>query len=131
MNYLLNVIQFAAIPIIYQENRGWNTLVATLPFIALLLGSFTAAGINVLVSKSHIRRDVRLAYAVHMQYSEKVFSKRMLKHGSVEPEWRLPPMMVRPYQPSFPDSMWRLNSCLAWFRLFPHRVGSNNAARTG
>ncbi|KAK9894126.1 MFS general substrate transporter [Cystobasidium minutum MCA 4210] len=73
--YGVSYLLFAAIPIIYEQNRGWSTLVGTLPFIALLLGSFTAAGINVL-------------------YSEKVFSKRMKKYGVVDPEWRLPPMML-------------------------------------
>jgi DHA1 family multidrug resistance protein-like MFS transporter len=41
----------------------------------VLLGSFTAAGINVL-------------------YSQKIFAKKMDKHGIVDPEWRLPPMIL-------------------------------------
>ncbi len=28
---------FAAIPIIYEEGRGWNTLVGALPFLAVMV----------------------------------------------------------------------------------------------
>ncbi len=28
---------FAAIPIVYEENRGWNTLVGSLPFLAVMV----------------------------------------------------------------------------------------------
>lgn len=40
---------FAAVPIVYEEGRGWNSLVGSLPFLAVLLGALTAAGINIAV----------------------------------------------------------------------------------
>ena len=47
---------FAAVPIVYEQQRGYNTLVGALPFIAVLLGSFTAAGINLTVSTLAARK---------------------------------------------------------------------------
>lgn len=40
---------FASTPIVYEEQRGYNSLVGSLPFLAVLLGSITAAGLNLLV----------------------------------------------------------------------------------
>lgn len=35
---------FGAIPIVYEENRGWSSVAATLPFLSVLTGCFIAAG---------------------------------------------------------------------------------------
>jgi hypothetical protein len=51
---------FAAVPIVYEQQRGYNTLVGALPFIAVLLGSFTAAAINLTVSTSGCLAEVSL-----------------------------------------------------------------------
>jgi DHA1 family multidrug resistance protein-like MFS transporter len=66
---------FAAVPIIYEQGRGWNTLVGSLPFLGVLVGTFLAAAVNI-------------AYA---QYR---FVPLVEKHGRVDPEHRLPPMMI-------------------------------------
>jgi hypothetical protein len=66
---------FAAVPIIYEENRGWNTLVGSLPFLGVLVGTVVAAAINI-------------------TYSRWRFVPLVEKHGWVEPEHRLPPMMI-------------------------------------
>lgn len=41
-------MQLGAIPLIFGEKRGWGLLASELPFLAILLGSVTGAGINVL-----------------------------------------------------------------------------------
>lgn len=35
---------FGAIPIVYEENRGWSPVAGTLPFLSVLTGCFIAAG---------------------------------------------------------------------------------------
>ncbi|KAM5343382.1 hypothetical protein ACJ41O_011919 [Fusarium nematophilum] len=59
----------------FQEVRGWGPVVGNLPFIALLIGIFFAAAINV--------------------YNNKYYRRR-LKENSFKavPEARLPPMMI-------------------------------------
>jgi DHA1 family multidrug resistance protein-like MFS transporter len=65
---------FGAVPIIYEEQRGWNILQGSLPFLAVLLGTLFAAAINAI-------------------YSQFVFAPNVDKHGGkVPPEKRLPPM---------------------------------------
>jgi hypothetical protein len=71
---------FAAVPIIYEENRGWNTLVGSLPFLGVLVGTFVAAAVN--IAYSHYR-----------------FAPLVEKHGRVDPEHRLPPMMIGTFSP--------------------------------
>lgn len=39
---------FGAVPIIFEEGRGWNTLVGSLPFIGVFLGCVTGAAINLI-----------------------------------------------------------------------------------
>jgi hypothetical protein len=82
---------FAAVPIIYEENRGWNTLVGSLPFLGVLVGTFVAAAVN--IAYSHYR-----------------FAPLVEKHGRVDPEHRLPPMMIGMF--SQPISAPKLYSCL-------------------
>ncbi|KZO98541.1 MFS general substrate transporter [Calocera viscosa TUFC12733] len=73
--YGILYLLFAAVPIIYEEHRGWSTLVGSLPFLATLLGTILAAGINIL-------------------YSQRYFAPYIEAHGSAPPERRLPPMML-------------------------------------
>jgi hypothetical protein len=70
------------VPIVYEENRGWNTLVGSLPFLGVLIGTFVAAAVNI-------------------AYSRWRFVPLVEKHGRVAPEHRLPPMMIGqfPYPP--------------------------------
>ncbi|KAH8621917.1 hypothetical protein IG631_23539 [Alternaria alternata] len=67
----------ASFPIIFQQDRGWNPLVGSLPFLALLLGILLGSALNVL--------------------NQVVFYNRRLAsqgdHKAI-PEARLPPMMV-------------------------------------
>jgi DHA1 family multidrug resistance protein-like MFS transporter len=42
---------FSFIPIIYEDIRGWNTLVGALPFLSVFLGCLTAAAINLSYAK--------------------------------------------------------------------------------
>ncbi len=64
-----------AIPIIFQEGRGWNYVVGSLPFLAVLVGIFFGAGINILNQRYYISR-------YHAAGDHAV------------PEARLPPMMI-------------------------------------
>ncbi len=65
---------FAAFPIEFQEERGWNALVGSLPFLATLLGCVTGAIANSMNTKYYISRM-------------KANNRRPV------PEARLPPMM--------------------------------------
>ncbi|KUJ13463.1 MFS multidrug transporter [Mollisia scopiformis] len=65
---------FAAFPIEFEEERGWNHLVGSLPFLATLLGCITGASANSMNTKYYISR---------------VAANR----GRPVPEARLPPMM--------------------------------------
>jgi multidrug resistance protein len=64
-----------AIPIIFQEERGWNYVVGSLPFLAVLIGICFGAAINILNQKYYVRR-------YHAAGDHAV------------PEARLPPMMI-------------------------------------
>jgi ABC-type spermidine/putrescine transport system permease subunit II len=66
---------FEAFPIEYQEERGWNTLVGSLPYISILLGVFSGAYINSLNTAFYVRRV-------------------KANNGRPVPEARLPPMMI-------------------------------------
>lgn len=67
----------ASFPIIFQDDRGWNPLIGSLPFLALLLGIILGSGLNVL---------------------NQVFfyNPRLVSRGTEKaiPEARLPPMML-------------------------------------
>jgi multidrug resistance protein len=64
----------AAFPIVFEELRGWNTLVGALPFLAVLIGISIGGAANVL----------------NQQY----YLKRFHQNGDrAVPEARLPPMM--------------------------------------
>ncbi|KAK9778294.1 putative Major facilitator superfamily domain-containing protein [Seiridium cardinale] len=73
--YGILYMQLGAVPIIFGEIRGWGSFLAELPFLALILGSLTGAGINI---------GNQLAYnkAYHAAGDRAV------------PEKRLPPMML-------------------------------------
>lgn len=65
----------AAFPIEFQEERGWNSLVGALPFLALLLGILIGACANV--------------------FNQKFYFKRFKANNNRPvPEARLPPMMA-------------------------------------
>ncbi|KIM78033.1 hypothetical protein PILCRDRAFT_76019 [Piloderma croceum F 1598] len=90
---------FGAVPIIYEQNRGWNTLQGSLPFLAVLLGTFFAAAVNA-------------------AYSQLVFAPNVDKHGGkTQPEKRLPPMMLGSI--TFPIGFfllgWTSNPKIFWF----------------
>ena len=61
--------------IVFEEIRGWGPVTGNLPFIALLVGIFAAAVLNV--------------------YNNKYYFKRFRENGNrAVPEARLPPMMI-------------------------------------
>ncbi len=65
----------AALPLEFQEERGWNLLVGALPFLALLIGIILGGVANILNQRFYIRR--------------------FLNNGNeAVPEARLPPMMI-------------------------------------
>jgi len=73
--YALVYLTFEAFPIVFQEIRGWNSVVGGLPFIGLLIGIVVAGLINV--------------------GNQKYYLRRMLQNGGrAVPEARLPPMML-------------------------------------
>jgi len=93
---------FAAIPIIYEEGRGWPRVTATLPNLATLIGTLIAASINYI-------------------YSEKFFARYMDQHGGqAPPERRLIPMMIGAV--TFPIGFfligWTSNPSIFWFPSF-------------
>lgn len=73
--YGILYMQLGAVPFIFGELRGWNLLESELPFVAICLGTFTGAALNILN---------QLAYnkAYHASGDRAV------------PEKRLPPMML-------------------------------------
>lgn len=73
--YGILYMQLGAVPYIFGTLRGWNLLESELPFIAICLGTFTGAGINILNQLSYNK-------AYHANSDHAV------------PEKRLPPMMV-------------------------------------
>ncbi|KAI1102349.1 polyamine transporter 1 [Jackrogersella minutella] len=73
--YGILYMQLGAVPIIFGEIRGWSLLPSELPFLALLLGSLTGAGIN-------MSNQLYYNKAYHAVGDRPV------------PEKRLPPMML-------------------------------------
>jgi MFS family permease len=67
-----NVLYTGAIPLIFEQHRGWRAVPASVPFSSLLLGSFLGAVVNI--------------------YNQMVYNKKAA--GRVAPELRLPPMML-------------------------------------
>lgn len=89
---------FAAFPIEYEEERGWNHLVGSLPYISTLIGVILGAVAN--------------------SFNTKYYMSRVSKnHGRPVPEARLPPMMVGSIV--FPAGMfifgWTSNRNIFWF----------------
>ncbi|KAK0713263.1 major facilitator superfamily domain-containing protein [Lasiosphaeria miniovina] len=73
--YGILYMQLGAVPIIFGEIRGWKPLVATLPFLAILIGAVIGAAINV--------------------YNQLHYNKAYRAAGNrAVPEQRLPPMML-------------------------------------
>ncbi|GAB0136853.1 hypothetical protein EsDP_00005141 [Epichloe bromicola] len=73
--YGILYMQLGAIPIIFGEIRGWKPLVATLPFLSILIGAVLGCGLNV--------------------YNQTVYNKYYHAAGDrAIPEKRLPPMML-------------------------------------
>ena len=69
--YGILYMQLGAIPIIFEEKRHWKLVPSLLPFLAIMLGAMTGAGINV--------------------YNQLVYNRKA--GGKTVPELRLPPMM--------------------------------------
>ncbi|KJZ75301.1 hypothetical protein HIM_05227 [Hirsutella minnesotensis 3608] len=73
--YGILYMQLGAIPIIFGELRGWTPVVATLPFICILIGAILGASLNV--------------------YNQMLYNKAYHAAGDRPvPEKRLPPMML-------------------------------------
>ncbi|KAI1397564.1 polyamine transporter 1 [Hypoxylon fuscum] len=73
--YGILYMQLGAIPIIFGEIRGWSLLRSELPFLAVLLGAFTGAAINMM--------------------NQLLYNKAYHAGGDhAVPEKRLPPMML-------------------------------------
>lgn len=77
MSFLYGVLYllFAAYPVAFHDDRGWNIGVASLPFASFIVGIAIGAGM--------------IAYSTRTN-----FTKAFLKHGKVVPEERLPPMII-------------------------------------
>ena len=76
MSFIYGILYllFEAYPVSFQEERGWNAGVGSLPFLPFLLGiALGAAGI---------------VYSTRTN-----FTKAFMKHGKSIPEERLPPMI--------------------------------------
>lgn len=77
MSYIYGVLYllFEAYPISFQEERGWNQGVGSLPFAAFIVGIAMGTGL--------------IAYSTRTN-----FTRAFKQHGKVVPEERLPPMIV-------------------------------------
>ena len=77
MSFLYGILYllFEAYPISFQEERGWNSGVGSLPFTAFIVGVAMGTGV--------------IAYSTRTN-----FTKAFRQHGKVVPEERLPPMIV-------------------------------------
>ena len=73
--YGIIYLLFEAYPVSFQEERAWNAGVGSLPFIAITGGVFCGAGLIVWYSKAYM-------------------APKMQRIGRLQPEERLPPMMV-------------------------------------
>lgn len=77
MSFIYGILYllFEAYPVSFQQERGWNAGVGSLPFLPFLVGiALGAAGI---------------AYSTRTN-----FTKAFIKHGKPIPEERLPPMII-------------------------------------
>lgn len=72
--YGILYLSLSSFPIVFEEVRGWNLLVGSLPFLALLVGVFIGAVGNVLNQKFYLARF-------------------KANNNKPVPEARLPPMM--------------------------------------
>lgn len=73
--YGILYLQLGAIPIIFQEGRGWSPVVSSLPFLAILVGAWIGCVANV--------------------YNQRLYNVKWHAAGErAIPEARLPPMMV-------------------------------------
>ncbi|ETI26664.1 hypothetical protein G647_10324 [Cladophialophora carrionii CBS 160.54] len=77
MSFIYGIIYllFEAYPISFQEERGWNAGVGSLPFAAFIVGIAMGTGV--------------IAWSTRTN-----FARAFKKHGKVVPEERLPPMIV-------------------------------------
>jgi MFS transporter, DHA1 family, multidrug resistance protein len=77
MSFLYGILYllFEAYPISFQEQRGWNPGVGSLPFAAFIVGIVMGTDL--------------IAYSTRTN-----FTKAYKNHGYVVPEERLPPMIV-------------------------------------
>ena len=66
---------FAAFPIVYGEERGWNPGVAGLPFLGILVGMLTAIAYSIMDNQRYIKCQEK-------------------HNGFAPPEDRLPPCMI-------------------------------------
>lgn len=48
--FVLLDLLFAAVPIIYEQNRGYNTLDGSLPFVGVMVGTILAAAISTYIT---------------------------------------------------------------------------------
>lgn len=72
--YGILYLQLGAIPIIFEEGRGWGQVVGSLPFLGILIGAWIGCAINV--------------------YNQKIYNVKWHAAGErAVPEARLPPMM--------------------------------------
>lgn len=77
MSFIYGVLYllFEAYPVSFQEQRGWNAGIGSLPFLPFLVGIALGAG--------------GIAYSTRTN-----FTRAFIKHGKPIPEERLPPMIV-------------------------------------
>lgn len=77
MSFIYGILYllFEAYPVSFQEERGWNAGVGSLPFLPFLVGIAIGAG--------------GIAYSTRTN-----FTRAFLKHGKAIPEERLPPMII-------------------------------------
>ena len=66
---------FDAFPIVFEQVRGWDEGVGTLPFLAVMIGMMIAVGLNMFDNKRYVR--------IHKKHN-----------GFAPPEARLPPTML-------------------------------------
>lgn len=73
--YGILYMQLGAIPIIFREIRAWHPIMASLPFISIIIGAAIGCGINI--------------------YNQFIYNKHYHRAGNkAVPEKRLPPMML-------------------------------------
>ncbi|KKA31073.1 hypothetical protein TD95_005441 [Thielaviopsis punctulata] len=73
--YGIVYMQLGSIPIIFEEKRGWNPVVGSLPFLGIFVGAWCGAAFNI--------------------FNQGLYNKASAQHGGkAVPEKRLPPMML-------------------------------------